>query len=91
MPWRALDSLLAPAPDPARIAWLKGQDFAHRGLHGGDIPENSLSAFSGAIARGMGIECDVQQSGDGRAVVFHDWELDRLTAESGAVLARSAD
>lgn len=86
----SLDRLLAPAPDPARIAWLKGRAYAHRGLHGGEIPENSLSAFSAAIARGHGIECDVQQSGDGRAVVFHDWDLDRLTAESGSVAGRSA-
>jgi glycerophosphoryl diester phosphodiesterase len=88
--WRALDSWLSPAPDRARIGWLKGRDYAHRGLHGGDVPENSLSAFSAAISRGLGIECDVQQTGDGRAVVFHDWELDRLTGESGPVAARSA-
>ena len=42
------------------------------------------------MARGMGIECDVQQSGDGRAVVFHDWDLDRLTGASGPVAQRTA-
>ena len=31
----------------------------------------------------MGIELDVQRSSDGQAMVFHDWELDRLTGESG--------
>jgi glycerophosphoryl diester phosphodiesterase len=36
------------------------------------------------------VECDVQQTGDGQAVVFHDWELDRLTGESGPVARRSA-
>jgi glycerophosphoryl diester phosphodiesterase len=90
LPWRALDPLFAPAPDPARVAWLKGREFAHRGLHGGEVPENSLSAFSAAIARGLGIECDVQQSGDERAVVFHDWSLDRLTAATGAVDGRTS-
>src|SRR4051812_10088491 len=90
LPWAALDSRLSPAPEKARIGWLTGHDYAHRGLHGGDAPENSLSAFSAAIARGLGIECDVQQAGDGQAVVFHDWELDRLTGESGAVRERSA-
>jgi glycerophosphoryl diester phosphodiesterase len=90
LPWRLLDGWLSPAPDPARIAWLKGRDYAHRGLHKGDAPENSLSAFSAAISAGMGIECDVQQTADGRAVVFHDWELDRLTGESGPVVRRSA-
>jgi glycerophosphoryl diester phosphodiesterase len=86
----ALDAWLAPAPDAARIGWLKERDYAHRGLHGGDAPENSLSAFSAAIARGLGIECDAQQTGDGQAVVFHDWELGRLTAESGPVAGRGA-
>lgn len=37
----------------------------------------------------MGIECDVQKSSDGDAMVFHDWELDRLTGETGDVAARS--
>ncbi|HSQ96324.1 MAG TPA: glycerophosphodiester phosphodiesterase family protein [Croceibacterium sp.] len=90
LPWAALDIWLSPAPDPARIGWLRGRDYAHRGLHGGDIPENSLSAFSAAISLGMGLECDVQQTGDGRAVVFHDWELGRLTAETGPVSGRTA-
>ena len=86
----ALDSRFSPAPEPARIAWLKQGEYAHRGLHGGDVPENSLSAFAAAISAGMGIECDVQQTGDGGAVVFHDWELDRLTGESGPVSRRTA-
>jgi glycerophosphoryl diester phosphodiesterase len=90
LPWRALDSWLSPAPDPARIAWLSGQDYAHRGLHGGDVPENSLSAFSAAIAAKLGIECDVQRTVDDSAVVFHDWDLDRLTGESGPVRDRTA-
>jgi glycerophosphoryl diester phosphodiesterase len=91
LPSGTLDGRLSPAPDAARIGWLTGQDYAHRGLHGGDAPENSLSAFSAAIARGLGIECDVQQTSDGQAVVFHDWELDRLTGESGPVAGRGAD
>jgi glycerophosphoryl diester phosphodiesterase len=85
----AIDSWLSPAPKAARIAWLKHGEFAHRGLHGGDLPENSLSAFAAAIALGLGIECDVQQTGDGRAAVFHDWDLDRLTGERGAVRQRA--
>src|SRR6478735_593336 len=74
--WAALDKWLAPAPDAARTGWLIGHDYAHRGLHGGGLPENSLSAFAAAMSRGIGIECDVQQTADGHAVVFHDWELD---------------
>jgi len=85
-----LDRLLAPAPLAARVAWLKGVIYAHRGLHGAGLPENSPAAFAAAIEAGLGIECDVQRSSDGQAMVFHDWELDRLTAESGLLIERSA-
>jgi glycerophosphoryl diester phosphodiesterase len=78
-------------PEPGRAAWIADHVFAHRGLHGAGIPENSPSAFAAAIARGLGIECDIQRSGDGQAMVFHDWELDRLTAEAGPVVRRSAE
>ncbi len=85
-----LDRRLAPPPDPRKVAWIRGHAYAHRGLHGPGVPENSLSAFAAAIERGLGIECDIQRSGDGQAMVFHDWELDRLTDESGPVSARNA-
>lgn len=90
MPFGLLDRWLSPAPDPRRVAWIGEHDYAHRGLHGHGVPENSPTAFERALARGLGIELDVQRSGDGQAVVFHDWELDRLTAEAGPVVQRSA-
>jgi glycerophosphoryl diester phosphodiesterase len=64
--------------------------FAHRGLHGAGRVENSRAAFDAAIAAGHGIELDVQASRDGEAMVFHDYQLDRLTGESGDVSARVA-
>lgn len=66
--------------------------LAHRGLHGvtSGCPENSACAFSAAILAGYGIECDLQLSADGRAMVFHDDDLDRLTFETGPVRARTA-
>jgi len=73
--------------DPARLGWLTAQGYAHRGLHGDGLPENSLAAVSAAIGAGLGIECDVRKSRDGRAIVFHDDELDRLTGHSGTVSA----
>jgi glycerophosphoryl diester phosphodiesterase len=85
-----IDQRFAPPPAPGRAAWIGRTCFAHRGLHGPGVPENSPCAFAAAIARGLGIECDVQRSADGRAVVFHDWELDRLTAEAGPVDGRDA-
>ena len=57
--------------------------IAHRGLHSlsNGVPENSLASFEAAIARGYGIELDLQLSQDGIAMVFHDYSLERLTSE----------
>lgn len=54
-------------------------DYAHRGLHGNGVPENSLEAFDLACKSGYGIELDVQLSKDGEVMVFHDSTLDRMT------------
>ena len=54
-------------------------DYAHRGLHGNGIPENSLAAFELACQDGYGIELDVQLSRDGKVMVFHDYTLNRMT------------
>ena len=61
--------------------------FAHRGLHGPGVPENSLAAFRAAIEAGAGIECDVRLSGDGEVVAFHDHDLRRMCASALAVEA----
>ena len=90
-PLSPLDRWRAPAPTPGKVSWLGQWDYAHRGLHGTGLLENSPGAFAAAIERSMGIECDVQRSSDGQAMVFHDFELDRLTGESGEVNRRSAD
>lgn len=65
--------------------------FAHRGLHGPGIPENSMAAFRAALEIGAGIECDVRLSGDGEVVVFHDHDLRRMCASALAVEATRAD
>lgn len=65
--------------------------FAHRGLHGPGIPENSMSAFRAALEVGAGIECDVRLSKDGRPMVFHDHDLRRMCASALAVEATTAE
>lgn len=75
-----------PAP-----GWLTQWEFAHRGLHGPGVPENSLAAAEGAIARGLGIECDIQRSRDDYPIVFHDWDLARLTGATGLAQEREAE
>lgn len=79
------------APDPARIAFLTAQPFAHRGLHGQGIVENSRAAWAGAIALDHGIECDVQASADGAAFVFHDYDLKRLAGREGRLARLTSD
>lgn len=61
--------------------------IAHRGLHDAaqGIVENTKPAFEAAIAKGYGIECDVQPAADGTPLVFHDFDLERLTAGSGRI------
>ena len=75
------------APD-----WLVRRPIAHRGLHdrAAGVVENSLSAARAAVAGGFAIECDVQLTADGEAMVFHDFALDRLTASSGPLIERRA-
>ncbi len=71
---------------------LLARPIAHRGLHEGRAGrvENSLEAAEAAAAAGFGIECDVQLSADGDAIVFHDETLERLTGAAGRVDARPA-
>ena len=63
--------------------------YAHRGLHGGNIPENSLAAFSAACDGGFGIELDVQLSSDGEVMVFHDESLLRMTGCDASLYGKS--
>ncbi|WP_121061343.1 glycerophosphodiester phosphodiesterase family protein [Chachezhania antarctica] len=70
---------------PALPAAFTGPPIAHRALH--DIaagrPENALSAVRAAVAAGYGIEIDLQLTADGEAMVFHDYDLSRLTGRDG--------
>jgi glycerophosphoryl diester phosphodiesterase len=68
-----------------KIDFLTTHNIAHQGLHDEISCENSLSAFSKAIEKGLPIELDVQASLEGTPVVFHDATLERLTALEGPV------
>jgi glycerophosphoryl diester phosphodiesterase len=61
-----------------RSAFIK--PIAHRGLHdlkAGRI-ENTAPAFVAGLAKGYGLECDLQPAEDGTPMVFHDDVVDRL-------------
>jgi glycerophosphoryl diester phosphodiesterase len=65
---------------------------AHRGLHDNarGIIENMPAAAQAAISGGFNIECDIQLTADGEAMVHHDDKLGRLTEGSGALLGMTA-
>lgn len=54
------------------------RDYAHRGLHGGNIDENTIEAFAAACDAGYGIELDVQLASDGEVIVLHDYDTSRM-------------
>lgn len=66
--------------------------ITHRTLH--DVtdgrPENSLAGAAAAIEHGYGIEIDLQISKDDIPMVFHDYSLERLTSETGAIAQHTA-
>jgi len=74
------------------LDWLIARPVAHRGLHDATagIIENTPSAFAAAIAANYAIECDLQLSADGEAMVYHDDTLGRLTEGSGRIDAMTA-
>ena len=72
--------------------WLTARPVAHRGLHdaANGVIENTPSAFEAAIAGHYAIECDIQISADGEAMVHHDDVLGRLTDGAGRLDAMPA-
>src|ERR1700759_44596 len=73
-------------------SWLIANPIAPRGLHdaGRGVNENPRGAADAAAAHGNAIECDVQLSADGEAIVFHDEALDRLTLSNGLLAHKTA-
>jgi glycerophosphoryl diester phosphodiesterase len=67
------------------LDWLIARPAAHRGLHDASagVIENTPAAFAAAVAANYAIECDLQISADGEAMVHHDDALGRLTEGSG--------
>ena len=81
--------LIAPRARKKEIAPFL-RPYAHRGLWGGDLPENSLGAFRAAAEAGFAIELDIQLSRDNEVMVFHDYTLDRVCTRPGKVCEFSA-
>ena len=81
-----------PASTSRAVDFLTARPIAHRGLHdfSTGMVENTASAFAAAIAGGYAIECDLQLTRDGEAVVFHDDHVERLTEGRGMVKDHTA-
>ena len=63
---------------------FRGLVFAHRGLSGGDEPENTLAAIRAThLAGASAIEIDVHLTADGVPIALHDATLDRTTSGQG--------
>ena len=75
------------APD-----WLTARPVAHRGLHdlARGVVENMPGAARAAVDGRFAIECDIQLSADGEAMVHHDDALGRLTEGSGRLIEMTA-
>ena len=74
------------------LGWLTARPVAHRGLHDSarGIVENMPGAAQAAVAGNFAIECDIQLTADGEAMVHHDDQLGRLTEGSGPLLGKTA-
>jgi glycerophosphoryl diester phosphodiesterase len=64
--------------------------LAHRALHDDTMAENSMAAVIAAVDAGYGIEIDIQPSKDGVPMVFHDYDMARLTGVAGPIVQASA-
>lgn len=65
--------------------------YAHRGLHGNGVPENSLAAFQLALENGYGIELDVHLLADGNLAVIHDASLKRTVGADALIESLTTD
>lgn len=72
-------------PNKRRVEKFPCVLFAHRGLHGKGIPENSAAAFKNAKEKGYGVELNVRLTKDNKLVVFHDDDLKRMCGDDRKV------
>lgn len=78
-----------PIPAPAIIE-NRITDYLYGAMHRGfnaSAPENTLPAYVAAAASGFYVvECDVQWTADGEAVLLHDATVDRTSNGTGAIV-----
>lgn len=65
--------------------WMREYPYAHRGLHGEGVDENSLSSFRLAAERKCAIELDVRLTADGIPVISHNNSLYKTTGKKALI------
>ncbi len=84
--------ITAPSRRSAALCDIcKNSRFAHRGLYGKSVPENSLEAFRRAKEAGYGSELDAHLSKDGRVFVMHDENVKRMCGVDAELCGMTAD
>ena len=83
--------MICPGRKRREMDRFKTVKYAHRGLHDGEKPENSMAAFAAAKEHGFGIELDIRLSKDGVLMVFHDDTLNRVVGIDGKVIDFTAE
>lgn len=58
---------------------LEDKLIAHRGCYNNLIPENSIASFKRCLYQNIPIELDVHLTKDKKVVVFHDFNLKKMT------------
>ena len=71
--------------------WLFDIPVAHRGLWGGNITENTLTAYKNAADNGFPFEIDVFLTADGEPVSFHDDNLLRMTGVDALIYEKTLE
>lgn len=72
-------------------SWLVKEIISHRGMFNEEFPENTLGAFQNAVNHHYACELDVQMTTDGKLIVFHDYDMERLTGVKGDIREKSYD
>lgn len=73
------------------LSLLQGWNYAHRGLHDAEKPENSMAAFRAALECGYGVELDIHLMKDGNLAVIHDTSLKRTAGAEVKITDLTAD
>lgn len=67
------------------LDFLKNNLIAHRGVHNSNIPENTIQSFIKCVDKNYIIELDIHILQDKTIVVYHDYNLKRLTNKNKVI------